>query len=63
MCKDCKTLSKDIGSSIEDETLVEISDLPGIFIVIDPKDEDERLALSDALNGSYDGVVIIGAPM
>jgi len=57
-----KTLSKDVGSFLEDENLVEISDLPGIFNAEDPKDEDERLALSDALNGNYDGVVIVGAP-
>jgi len=57
-----KTLDKEIGSFSEGETIIEISDLPGIFNAEDPKDEDERLALSDALNGNYDGVVIVGAP-
>ncbi len=44
-----KTLDKEIGSFSIGETIIEISDLPGIFNAEDPKDEDERLALSDAL--------------
>ncbi|MGC9209157.1 MAG: FeoB small GTPase domain-containing protein [Nitrososphaeria archaeon] len=57
-----KTLEKEVGSFVEGDTLVEISDLPGIFNAENPKDEDERLALSDALNGNYDGVVVVAAP-
>ena len=57
-----KTLSKEVGSFIEGGVRVEISDLPGIFNAEDPKDEDERMALSDALNGNYDGIVIVAAP-
>ncbi|MGC8671045.1 MAG: FeoB small GTPase domain-containing protein [Thermoprotei archaeon] len=57
-----KTLGKEVGSFVEGETRVELSDLPGIFNAKDPRDEDERLALSDALKGDYDGVVVVAAP-
>ncbi|MGC9123810.1 MAG: FeoB small GTPase domain-containing protein [Thermoplasmata archaeon] len=57
-----KTLDKDIGSFRMGETVIEISDLPGIFNVENPKDEDEYLALSDAFKGNYQGIVVVGAP-
>ncbi|MGC9138866.1 MAG: FeoB small GTPase domain-containing protein [Thermoplasmata archaeon] len=57
-----KTLDKEIGSFEIGDTTIEISDLPGIFNVENPKDEDEILALSDAFNGNYQGIVVIGAP-
>ncbi|MFP3251032.1 MAG: ferrous iron transporter B [Thermoproteus sp.] len=41
---------------------VEIVDLPGVFNPYSPKDEDEVLALREALEGDYDGVVVVGAP-
>jgi ferrous iron transport protein B len=57
-----KTLDKDIGSFRMGETVIEISDLPGIFNAENPKDEDEYLALSDAFKGNYQGIVVVGAP-
>ncbi|MGC8772359.1 MAG: FeoB small GTPase domain-containing protein [Conexivisphaera sp.] len=57
-----KTLGKEMGSFVEDGTVVEIFDLPGIFNAENPRDEDERLALSDALDGNYDGLVVVAAP-
>ncbi len=57
-----KTLGKEVGSFVENGTLVEVSDLPGIFNAENPRDEDERLALSDAMDGDYDGVVVVAAP-
>ncbi|MGC9183555.1 FeoB small GTPase domain-containing protein [Caldisphaera sp.] len=57
-----KTLSKAFGYFIEENTRIEISDLPGIFNIENPKDEDEKLAISDVINGDYDCVIVVGAP-
>ncbi|MCU7787001.1 ferrous iron transporter B [Pyrobaculum sp. 3827-6] len=42
--------------------IVEIVDLPGVFNPDNPVDEDEKLALKEAVEGDYDGVVVVVAP-
>ncbi|MGC9106006.1 MAG: FeoB small GTPase domain-containing protein [Thermoprotei archaeon] len=41
---------------------VEIVDLPGVFNPENPVDEDEKLALKEAIEGNYDGVIVVTAP-
>lgn len=55
-----KTLEMNVGRIRGTE--VELVDLPGVFNPQSPKDEDEALALREALEGPYDGVVVVGAP-
>ena len=40
----------------------EVVDLPGVFDPWSPKDEDEKLAVEEALSEKYDAVVVVGAP-
>ncbi|WP_258870520.1 ferrous iron transporter B [Pyrobaculum aerophilum] len=41
---------------------VELVDLPGVFNPDSPIDEDEKLAIKEALEGAYDGVIVVAAP-
>jgi len=41
---------------------IEVVDLPGVFDPWNPKDEDEKLAIEEALSDKYDAVVVVGAP-
>jgi len=41
---------------------IELVDLPGVFDPRNPKDEDEKLAIEEALSDKYDAVVVVGAP-
>jgi len=41
---------------------IEIVDLPGILNPENPLDEDEKIAMKEIAEGSYDGVVVVAAP-
>ncbi len=41
---------------------IEIVDLPGVQHPDSPFDEDEKIAMREAIEGSYDGVVVVAAP-
>ena len=41
---------------------IEIVDLPGVQHPDSPLDEDEKIAIREAIEGSYDGVVVVAAP-
>jgi len=41
---------------------IEIVDLPGVQHPDNPLDEDEKIAMREVLEGSYDGVVVVAAP-
>lgn len=41
---------------------IEIVDLPGVLHPDNPTDLDEKIALREALEGDYDGVVVVAAP-
>jgi len=41
---------------------IEIVDLPGVLHPENPLDEDEKIALKEIMEGSYDGVVVVAAP-
>jgi ferrous iron transport protein B len=41
---------------------IEIVDLPGVQHPDNPLDEDEKIAMREAIEGSYDGVVVVAAP-
>ncbi|MBP1449039.1 MAG: 50S ribosome-binding GTPase, partial [Thermoproteus sp.] len=57
-----KTLGLEVGVAKRNGVVLEIVDLPGVFDPANPKDEDERIALKEALEGRYDAVVVVGAP-
>lgn len=41
---------------------IEIVDLPGVLNPENPRDEDEKIAMKEIAEGSYDGVVVVAAP-
>ncbi|MCC6067333.1 MAG: ferrous iron transporter B [Pyrobaculum sp.] len=41
---------------------IEIVDLPGVINPENPRDEDEKIAMKEIAEGSYDGVVVVAAP-
>jgi ferrous iron transport protein B len=41
---------------------IEIVDLPGVLNPETPRDEDEKIAMKEIAEGSYDGVVVVAAP-
>jgi len=41
---------------------IEIVDLPGVLNPENPLDEDEKIAMKEIAEGSYDGVVVVAAP-
>jgi len=41
---------------------IEIIDLPGVINPENPRDEDEKIAMKEIAEGSYDGVVVVAAP-
>jgi len=41
---------------------IEIVDLPGVLNPENPRDEDEKIAMREIAEGSYDGVVVVVAP-
>ncbi|AKT35696.1 small GTP-binding protein domain [Pyrobaculum sp. WP30] len=41
---------------------IEIVDLPGVLNPENPRDEDEKIAMKEIAEGSYDGVVVVVAP-
>jgi ferrous iron transport protein B len=41
---------------------IEIVDLPGVLNPETPLDEDEKIAMKEIAEGSYDGVVVVAAP-
>ncbi len=41
---------------------VELVDLSGVLNPDSPIDEDEKLAIKEALEGEYDGVIVVAAP-
>ena len=41
---------------------IEIVDLPGVINPENPRDEDEKIAMREIAEGSYDGVVVVAAP-
>jgi small GTP-binding protein domain len=41
---------------------IEIVDLPGVLNPENPRDEDEKIAMKEIAEGSYDSVVVVAAP-
>lgn len=56
------TLEIHRGQFRHGETIVEVTDLPGIVRPEDPLDDDEKIAVKEIVEGEYDGVLVVAAP-